>query len=533
MTVKRLSRIGSTSGYLSYTLDRGQKHKELDPATPHELIDCRDPQLIMDNSRAITVAGDNVDPYDPEGDFSLIRAKFDKKTPKNQAGSYVLSLDDQAMRELSSHLRQELGHYPSDIEKFDEIAQMGLELGELVAGNGNRKIGKDQYQIAVQTHWKPNNYHAHIEVATINLDTGTKDMNYERDELTKLYGYADQVYQERGLTTGAGLEVIRDKEGHRITQRKGGYDAQHQGSRVDQLTKKGKYSYVDDLNYQFELVISKAKDKKDAIKQLKEKKITVDQWDDYHKFIKLHWEEIKTDIMGRRRTEDGHYEKYIKQAKGTSSRSIRLKTYTREQADHELEQPTYRRLYTDRLLADRRRKYIFSGEPNKIAQAQQEAIDQMMSKEQKSAPKATTRKPTITKRSLSLEPELTLESTSQQQKPKTKAPKIAESKNKVSADKTPLTQALIVELLTQQQKALAKNKHAKELLSAYKAGLVGDDLATAKANAQRLMAKKQEELELEERLRQREEEAQQESKSELTETEKEYLQWRRSQGLDR
>lgn len=525
MTVKRLSRIGSTSGYLSYTLDRGQKHKELDPATPHELIDCRDPQLIMDNSRAITVAGDNVDPYDPEGDFSLIRAKFDKKTPKNQAGSYVLSLDDQAMRELSSHLRQELGHYPSDIEKFDEIAQMGLELGELVAGNGNQEIGKEQYQIAVQTHWKPNNYHAHIEVATINLDTGTKDMNYERDELTKLYGYADQVYQERGLTTGAGLEVIRDKDGHRITQRKGGYDVKHQGSRVDQLTKKGKYSYVDDLNYQFELVISKAKNKKDAIKQLKEKKISVDQWDNSHKFIKLHWDELKTDIMGRRRTEDGHYEKYIKQAKGTPSRSIRLKTYTREQADHELEQPTSRRLYTDRLLADRRRKYMFSGQPDKIAQAQQKAIDQVMFKEHKSAPKETTRKPTITKRSLELE--LTLESTSQRPKPKTKAPKIVESKNELSNDKTPLTQALIAELLAQQQKALAKNKHAKELLSAYKAGLVGDDLATAKANAQRLMAKKQEELKLVEKLRQ------QESQSKLTEKEKEYLQWRRSQGLDR
>ncbi|CCI84737.1 hypothetical protein FC52_GL001617 [Lactobacillus pasteurii DSM 23907 = CRBIP 24.76] len=92
---------------------------------------------------------------------------------------------------------------------------------------------------------------------------------------------------------------------------------------------------------------------------------------------------------------------------------------------------------------------------------------------------------------------------------------------------------MIAELLAQQQKALAKNKHAKELLSAYKAGLVGDDLATAKANAQRLMAKKQEELELVEELRQREEEAQQESQSKLTEKEKEYLQWRRSQGLDR
>lgn len=532
MTVKRLSRIGSTSGYLSYTLDRGQKHKELDPATPHELIDCRDPQLIMDNSRAITVAGDNVDPYDPEGDFSLIRAKFDKKTPKNQAGSYVLSLDDQAMRELSSHLHQELGHYPSDIEKFDEIAQMGLELGELVAGNGNRKIGKDQYQIAVQTHWKPNNYHAHIEVATINLDTGTKDMNYERDELTKLYGYADQVYQERGLTTGAGLEVIRDKDGHRITQRKGGYDAKHQGSRVDQLTKKGKYSYVDDLNYQFELVMSKAKDKKDAKKGLKEKKIVVDRWDDNHKFIKLHWEELKTDIIGRRRTEDGHYEKYVKQAKGTPSRSIRLKTYTREQADLELEQPTSRRLYTDRLLSDRRRKYMFSGNPDKIAQVQQEAIEKEFAKgEQKSAPKATTRKPIIIKRSL--EPELTLESTSQQSKSKPRVPKVAESKNKISDDKTPLTPALIAELLTQQQKALAKNKHAKELLAAYKAGLVGDDLATAKANAQRLMAKKQEELELVEELKPSEEEAQQESKSELTDTEKEYLQYLRSKGLDR
>ena len=128
---------------------------------------------------------------------------------------------------------------------------------------------------------------------------------------------------------------------------------------------------------------------------------------------------------------------------------------------------------------------------------------------------------------------MTPESTSQQSKPKTRAPKITEAKNKVSDDKTPLTQALVAELLAQQQKALAKNKHAKELLAAYKAGLVGDDLATAKANAQRLMAKKQEELELEERLRQREEEAQQESKSELTETEKDYLQWLRSQGLDR
>lgn len=128
---------------------------------------------------------------------------------------------------------------------------------------------------------------------------------------------------------------------------------------------------------------------------------------------------------------------------------------------------------------------------------------------------------------------MTLESTSQHSKPKTRAPKIAENKNKISDDKTPLTQTLIAELLDQQRKALAKNKHAKELLSAYQNGLVGDDLATAKANAQRLMAKKQKELELEERLRQREEEAQQESKSELTETEKEYLQWRRSQGLDR
>ena len=97
----------------------------------------------------------------------------------------------------------------------------------------------------------------------------------------------------------------------------------------------------------------------------------------------------------------------------------------------------------------------------------------------------------------------------------------------------PLTPALIAELLTQQQKALAKNKHAKELLAAYKAGLVGDDLATAKANAQRLMAKKQEELELVEELKPSEEEAQQESKSELTDTEKEYLQYLRSKGLDR
>ena len=47
------------------------------------------------------------------------------------------------------------------------------------------------------------------------------------------------------------------------------------------------------------------------------------------------------------------------------------------------------------------------------------------------------------------------------------------------------------------------------------------------------MAKKQEELELVEELKPSEEEAQQESKSELTDTEKEYLQYLRSKGLDR
>lgn len=494
MTVKRLNRINSTNGYLSYTFDKGQRHKELDPSTPVELLNNRDAQLVYEDSRAITVASDNVNPYNPEPEFRHLRHLADKKQQKNQAGSYVLSLDDKAMSELTAYLAAKLDRKPTEIEKFQEIADMGLELGELVAGEGNKEKGARTYQIAVQTHWKPNNYHAHIEVGTINLETGSKDMNYARDELTRLYGYADQLYEARGMTTGAGLEVIRDTEGHRITQRKGGYDVNHQGSKVDQLIKKGKYSYIDDLNYQFELVMSKAQDKKDAIRQLKEKKITVDQWDDNHKFIKLHWEELKTDIMGRRRTEDGHYEKYIKQAQGTPSRSIRLKTYTREQADHELEQPTYRRLYTDRLLADRRNKYMFSGDPDKIAQTQQKAIEQEMAKtEQKSAPKATARKPTITKRSL--EPELTLESAPQHQKQESKPRlQIQESKVTISDDRTPLTNALIEELLAQKRKELSGNPDASSLLATYQNALVGDDLATAKTNAQKALEKKKNEL---------------------------------------
>ena len=348
MTTKRADRLQSTSGFFSYALDYGQQHKQLDPATPYQLLASRDPELIDRDARAITVAADNCSAYDPEPDFRHERQLTGKTQRTNQAGSYVLSLDDKAWDELNSHLTQKLGRKPQEIEKYDELADMGLKLGRLVAGNGDAAKGQQNYQIAVQTHYKPNNRHVHIEVGTINLATGKKDMDYSHDELTKLYGYADKLYQARGLTVGTGLEV-QYVDGHRLTQRRGGYDIDHQGGAVSTMVKKGRYSYIDDLGYQFELVMtdSKIKTKKQAIQALKDRHITVDQWDSHHKYLKMHWDALKVDIKAHGK---------VTQRAGTPSRSIRIKTYTRQEVDQALLLPANQRVMNANL-EQRRQNY--------------------------------------------------------------------------------------------------------------------------------------------------------------------------------
>lgn len=362
MTVKRSNRLDFTSGFFSYALDFGLKHKQLDPETDPNLLKQRDPLLILNKSRAITVLADNCNAYDPEPDFKHVRTLWDKKQKKNQAGSYVLSLDNLAWSELNTYLTQKLGHAPSEIDKYDELASMGLQLGRMIAGKGNQNLGAENYQIAVQTHFRQNNMHAHIEINTINLNTGIKDMNYSNDELTLIYGYADKLYHERNMTTGVGLEVLRDNQGHRITQRRGGYDVQHQGSIVQAMIKKGRYSYIDDLNLQFELVLASenVKSKEDAVLELKKRGILVDQWSDRYKYIKLHWNALKIDIKAHGK---------LTQHKGEPSKSIRLKTYTRQEADLELKQKPDSRSKTLTNLAQRKRVYDQYGRTFNFSQA--------------------------------------------------------------------------------------------------------------------------------------------------------------------
>ena len=362
MTVKRSKRLDFTSGFFSYALDYGLKHKQLDPETDPNLLKQRDPLLISRKSRAITVLSDNCNAYDPEPDFKHVRTLWDKRQKKNQAGSYVLSLDNLAWSELNTYLTQKLGHTPSEIDKYDELASMGLQLGRMIAGKGNQDLGSENYQIAVQTHFRQNNMHAHIEINTINLNTGIKDMNYSNDELTLIYGYADKLYHDRNMTTGTGLEVLRDNQGHRITQRKGGYDVHHQGSIVQAMIKKGRYSYIDDLNLQFELVLASknVNSKKDAVRELKKRGISVDQWSDRYKYIKLHWNALKIDIKAHGK---------FTQHKGDPSRSIRLKTYTRQEADLELKQKPDSRTKTLTNLAQRKRVYDQYGRTFDFSQA--------------------------------------------------------------------------------------------------------------------------------------------------------------------
>lgn len=362
MTVKRSKRLDFTSGFFSYALDYGLKHKQLDPETDPNLLKQRDPLLISRKSRAITVLSDNCNAYNPEPDFKHVRTLWDKKQKKNQAGSYVLSLDNLAWSELNTYLTQKLGHTPSEIDKYDELASMGLHLGRMIAGKGNQTLGSENYQIAVQTHFRQNNMHAHIEINTINLNTGIKDMNYSNDELTLIYGYADKLYHDRNMTTGAGLEVLRDNQGHRITQRKGGYDVHHQGSIVQAMIKKGRYSYIDDLNLQFELVLASknVNSKKDAVRELEKRGISVDQWSDRYKYIKLHWNALKIDIKAHGK---------FTQHKGDPSRSIRLKTYTRQEADLELKQKPDSRSKTLTNLAQRKRVYDQYGRTFDFSQA--------------------------------------------------------------------------------------------------------------------------------------------------------------------
>lgn len=278
---------------------------------------------------------------------------WNKKKPRNQAATFILASSDENWEELGKYIadRDYNGdlNQVKEIDKYQEWGKMSLEVAELIAGNGNQKKGKEEYQIAVQTHADERGKHAHVEINTINLLDGKK-MNYDHDELLKIYGYADKIYKTRGLTVNqAGLErVLNPDTGKYITQRKGGYTTTNQGSTVDAIVKKGRYSYVNDLNEQFEQVIAYAQNKSDTIKQLSKRGIVVDQWADNRKYIKCHWEALKFDVKSHGK---------LTQRKGTPSKSIRIKGYTREQVESELALPVEQRHLTADKIKSRQGMY--------------------------------------------------------------------------------------------------------------------------------------------------------------------------------
>lgn len=356
MSIKRGGRSGLSRYSIGYGLDYGLKHKPgLDPYQNenYDLLQDRDPELIIRNARAITVTSDNCNAYDPEAEFKLTRKMWDKNKPKNQAATFILASSDENWAELGKFIadRDYKGVLSKvrEIDKYREWGQMSLEVAELIAGNGDAKKGKEEYQIAVQTHADERGKHAHVEINTLNLVDGKK-MNYDHDELIKIYGYADKVYESRGLTVQqAGLErILNPDTGKYITQRKGGYTATKQGSIVDSMVKKGRYSYIDDLNFQFEAVLSQAKSKNDAVKELLKRGISIDQWSDNRKYIKAHWNELKVDVKSHGK---------LSQRKGTPSKSIRLKNYTREEAENELALAPEQRIKTLSNLANRKKMY--------------------------------------------------------------------------------------------------------------------------------------------------------------------------------
>lgn len=369
-------RSGLSRASIGYGLDYGLKHKQgIDPTNPEnkKLLNDRDPELIMREARAITVASNNCNPYDPEPEFREIRKKFGQTKNKNQAGAYVLSCSDRNWEELGKFIADR--DYQGDIskvkeiDKYQEYGEMALELGEYIAGGGNLEKGKNEYQVAVQTHADGSHgKHAHIEVNTVNMVDGRKYAG-THDLARNAQKWADKVYESRGLgiyQKGVELVPILDENGNKIakldkngkplidkktgevlyqmkTQRKGGYDVAYQGSKVEDMLSKGKYSYIDDMNCQFELVLAdkNVKSRKDAIKKLHDRGIVVDQWNDQSPDIKLHWKQLKADVKK-------HGE--LTQKKGTPSRITILKTYESQTATSEVEaNPEDRKLTHDNL----------------------------------------------------------------------------------------------------------------------------------------------------------------------------------------
>lgn len=357
MAIKRIGRSNLSRNTISYGIDYGCKHKREQDMQKFKkqnraLLYARDFRLRMDDARAITVEADNCDPYDPESDFAQTRRFWGKNQQKNQAGNYVLAANEKTWDELKKFLaNRDHKLVVNEIDLYREWGKMALEVGELIAGDGDIEKGKNDYQIAVQTHADENGMHAHFEINTVNLNTGKK-MNYDHDDLLKIYDYADKVYRDRGLTIqGAGLERVKDQEtGKYITQKKGGRADNDVGYQVKSMLKNGHYSYVDDLNMQFELVLSdsKVKSKQDAINELRKRKIQVDQRDDQHKFIKAHWQSLKYDVKSHGKTT---------QKQGEGSKSIRIRSFTCQEADHQLSLEAHNRTLIHELLQKRANTY--------------------------------------------------------------------------------------------------------------------------------------------------------------------------------
>lgn len=370
----RQSRSGSAFNSLRYGLGIGQDfHNDFDPSLNKELLDERDPQLQKMHARAIAVASNNIDPYNPYPAIKANQQRWGKTQPKNQMTHYILSASDDDMQKISDYLKKEGRAY--DLQAcYQELADLGVEFAKKVYG--------EDYNIVATAHADGSNgQHVHVFTDTINPITGIK-ANYDYDKLEKTYPILDKLIEKYGIEPQAGLKkiIVKDSDGNTIYKKDkaGNLQTDEKGQLIPlthivnaknqleaiKLTHEEKnmivnksYSPVMELRNLIDdgLSNTKVKSKKDLINYLNEHGVSVDDWQDNHKNIKFHWDIIKE---GKHKGE-----------KGMTITSYRLGAlYSKKNIENELQKPPQQRDITiHRLLKEKAIKSAVE-QKNKIKQ---------------------------------------------------------------------------------------------------------------------------------------------------------------------